>query len=287
MFVQRPHRADRDQVGPGKDRVELHAARDQAARCLITRLLGRQRIDMQAGVDRVAGFAQHVGQAGITVAKFGIMARCVAQKGDPATSARDQMGARVAPAAPIVAADRHPQRMLVDRPPAHEMRALRHQLLQPGAIDFIVAIAQQDDAVGLATILIIDMPVGRQLLETGQQIIAALGACLQDRPQHRQEEGVDPAFVGQQILEEQKGQRVALAPPQRGCILVHRVIELPGDRLDPQPRRLAHRLVAAQRARHGRLGHAGQRGDVEGCHFVVGGHGATLRQRVSIGNRRV
>ena len=116
---------------------------------------------MQPGVDGQARFRHHLRQLRIAVAKLGVAVGRIAQKVDGATAPLDQTTPRVTPALPIVAADRHPQRMVVNRSPTHEMRPLRYQLLQPHPLDLVIAIAQQDDAVGLAAILIIDMPVGR------------------------------------------------------------------------------------------------------------------------------
>ena len=57
--------------------------------------------------------------------------------------------------------------------PADEMRALLNQRLKPCAVKFIVAVAEQDDPIGLAAILKIDMPVARHLLKRDEQIVAA------------------------------------------------------------------------------------------------------------------
>ena len=45
------------------------------------------------------------------------------------------------------------------------MRAARDQRFEPRAVLEIVAIAEQDDPVGLAAVLVIDVPVVAQLLE--------------------------------------------------------------------------------------------------------------------------
>src|SRR3546814_4798314 len=69
-------------------------------------------------------------------------------------------------------------------------------MLKLGAIKLIVAIAQKDDAVRPVAVLIGDVPVVVHLLETDEQVIALERALACDRPQHRQEEGVDHRFVG-------------------------------------------------------------------------------------------
>src|SRR3546814_5401939 len=78
-----------------------------------------------------------------------------------------------------------------------------------------------------------------------------------------QEERIDRRAIGRRIFEEQQVQRIALPTAQRRGVLVDRVIELAGDRLDPLARRLAHRAIAAQRARDGGLRHARERRDIE------------------------
>ncbi|PAV66108.1 hypothetical protein WR25_25775 [Diploscapter pachys] len=257
------HRAQRDQVGCGEQRVERQVARQQSLRRVIARLLDRQRIGVQARIDRQPRRAQRRAQPAIPVAELGIMIVGITDETDPRGAARDQMLARHPPAGDIVAADRHPDRMRVDRSPAHEMRALRHQRLQPRLVQFVIAIAEQDDPVRLATVLVIGVPVGGELLERGEQVIPPRRAGAQDRPQHGEEEGVDEAAVVQRVFEEEQGQRHTLPPPQRRCVLVDLVVQLPRDRLDPHPRRAADRAVATQRAADRRLRYAGERGDVE------------------------
>ena len=232
---------------------------------------------MQRGVEQHPRLVDRLAKPAIAILEFGIMARRFAQKRDPAAPLRDQMASGVAPAADIVAPDRRIGGLVrPHRSPTYEMRVLRREQIEPRAILLIIAIAEQDDAVGLAAILIIDVPVVRQLLKRNQQIIAAQSARPCDRPEHRQEERVDQRIVGCGIFEKQQGERVRTAAPQVRRILVDLIVELLRDRFDPQPRGCAHRPVSAQRARHGRLRHAGERRNIERCRFVVQRH---LRKR--------
>src|SRR3546814_15694337 len=80
-------------------------------------------------------------------------------------------------------------------------------MLKLGAIKLIVAIAQKDDAVRPVAVLIGDVPVVVHLLETDEQVIALERALACDRPQHRQEEGVDHRFVGGRTLEKEQSER--------------------------------------------------------------------------------
>src|SRR3546814_1656109 len=81
-------------------------------------------------------------------------------------------------------------------------------MLKLGAIELIVAIAEQDDAVRAVAVLIGDVPVVVHLLETDEQVVAAQRALSRDRPQHRQEEGVYHRFVRGRVLEEEQGDGV-------------------------------------------------------------------------------
>src|SRR3546814_1370432 len=81
-------------------------------------------------------------------------------------------------------------------------------MLKLGAIKLIVAIAQKDDAVRPVAVLIGDVPVVVHLLETDEQVIALERALACDRPQHRQEAGVDHRFVGGRILEKEQSESV-------------------------------------------------------------------------------
>src|SRR3546814_2920123 len=71
------------------------------------------------------------------------------------------------------------------------MRALSDELFEPGAVQLVIAIAEQDDPVGLAAVLVIHVPIGRELLERGEQIVSPRRAGAQDRFEHRQEERID------------------------------------------------------------------------------------------------
>src|SRR3546814_4132541 len=71
----------------------------------------------------------------------------VAQKGDAPPPDRDQMRARRLARTDIVGPDRQSDTVLGHRPPAHEFRVHLDQMLKLGAIELIVAIAEQDDAV--------------------------------------------------------------------------------------------------------------------------------------------
>src|SRR3546814_7167844 len=99
-------------------------------------------------------------------------------------------------------------------------------MLKLGAIELIVAIAEQDDAVRAVAVLIGDVPVVVHLLETDEQVVAAQRALSRDRPQHRQEEGVYHRFVRGRVLEEEQGDGVGALRAQAGGVLVDRVVEL-------------------------------------------------------------
>ena len=175
-LFQRAHGANGDEVAGGKNAIERHAPAEQFAHRLIARLLGGDGADLQGGVWRLA-VGDHGGTgAAIAVVDFGGVAGGFAQKSDAAAALRDKMRRRQFAAQPIVAADRGPRRLARDRAPAHVMGALMFEQGQLFAVGFVIAIAQQHDAIGLAAVFVIDMPVARQLLKRGQKVIAMLGA---------------------------------------------------------------------------------------------------------------
>ena len=59
----------------------------------------------------------------------------------------------------IVAADRDARLPFHHRAPSHEVRALRHQLFQPGPVFNEVPITQKDDAVGLLAVFVCNVPI--------------------------------------------------------------------------------------------------------------------------------
>ena len=155
------------------------------------------------------------------------------------------------------------------RSPAHEVRALCHQPFEPGTIFLVVAIAEQDDAIGLAAVLVVLLPVLGQLLEGDQQVIALARRRARDRAEHRKEKGIDLRIVGSRILEQQQRQRVRVLRTQVRSVLVDAVVQLARDLLDALARLEIDHRRAAQRARNGRLTHAREERDVKGCRFFV------------------
>jgi hypothetical protein len=191
-----------------------------------------------------------------------------AEEHDAPPAERNQMPGGPQAAVEIIAAHRQPR--LVGEPlaPTDEARAARGQGFEPAAILLVVAIAEQDDAVGPAARGEIAVPATRAALEGDQQVLTFGCAGPGDRAEHRQEEGVDRGIVRGGILEEQQRQRVRVLGAQVRGVLVDRVIQLPRDRLDPLPCLGAHRRAAAQGPRHGGLRHTGEGGDVEGSFLV-------------------
>ena len=133
------------------------------------------------------------------------------------------------------------------------MCALLDQLLEFRLVKLIIAIAEQDDAIGLAAVFIIDMPVGRKLLERDQEIVIAPCCRPCDRGKHRKEEGVYPGFIRRGVFEKQQRKRVRSLCPQAGGVFVNFVVELLGDGLDAFAGLFRHRRAAAQRARNSGL----------------------------------
>ena len=148
------------------------------------------------------------------------MARCAAEERDLATTEAEQMLSRLLSAVEVVAADRESRLPFHHRAPAHEMRALPHELLEAQAVFEKVAVAEQDDAVRLAAVLVVDVPVARLLLERHEQVVPALRARARDRAEHRKEERIDQRVIRRRILEQQQRQRVrsaGSADSRRSC----------------------------------------------------------------------
>src|SRR5215472_15915448 len=137
------------------------------------------------------------------------------------------------------------------------MRALLGQALEAFAVEAVVAVAEQDEPVGLAAVLVLLVPVSRALLEQDQQVVAALRAGARDRAEHRDEERVDRRVVRGRILEDEQRDRVGALKAQVGGVLVDAVIELLRGREYPLAGLLADPWAPTQRARHGRLRDAG------------------------------
>jgi len=168
-----------------------------------------------------------------------------------------------AAAAEVVAADRDAGLVGHHRAPAHQFGAARAQLFEPAGVGQVIAVTQQDDAVGLLALGEVGVPVARKLLERDQQVVTMSRTGPRDRTQHRQEERIDVRIVGRRIFEEQQRERAGEPAAQARRALVHRVVERRRRRFHPPAGFLAHRRVAAQRARYRGLGDPGLLGDVE------------------------
>ncbi len=208
--------------------------------------------------------------AAVAVVEFRIMIGRIPQERDPRPPLRDQVPRRLRTARDIVAPDGQPGLVVPHRSPADEMRPLRHEVIEPRSIIRIIAIAEQDQPVGAVAVLVIGMPVGREILERNEQVIAMIGTRPHHRAQHAQEERIDLGLVGRRIAEQQQRDRPRLAAAQVRCTAVDGIVQLLGDRLDPLPRRRADRRAATQRARHGRLRYARGLRDVERRGFALG-----------------
>ncbi len=143
------------------------------------------------------------------------------------------------------------------------MRPLPFQLVEPLAIEGVIAIAEQDQPIGPVAVLIADVPVILHFLERDQQIEPAIRAGARDRSEHGEEKRIDHALVGRGIFEEEQRDRVRALRSQRASILVDSIIEFGGDRFDPGAGLRADRFVAAQRPADRGLRHARTVGDVE------------------------
>jgi hypothetical protein len=174
----------------------------------------------------------------------------------------------------VVAADGHVRLVGQHRAPAHRLRALLHQRGELVAIGEVIAVAEQDDAVGLLAVGVVGVPVTRELLERDQQVVAVLRAGAGDRAEHRKKKRIDVRIVGGGIFKDQQRQRAGVLGAQVRGVLVDLVVELLDRRLDAPARLLVDQRAAAQRARHRGLRDAGQVGDIQRGDFSLGRHDA-------------
>src|SRR5947209_12195114 len=101
------------------------------------------------------------------------------------------MGGSVEPALLVVRGDGGSEGALPRCAPAHEVSTARDQLLKARAILEVIAIAEKDYAVRLAAVLIFNVPVGRELLDGDQQIVAQLCTAPDHGTDQRQIERIE------------------------------------------------------------------------------------------------
>jgi hypothetical protein len=175
-LLQRAHGTHSDQVAGGDDGIELHAARQEFVGGLKAGLLGADRVDLRGRINCEAHRRDRLGVPAVALHEFRVVIGAIAKEGEPAAAQAEQVTRRIVAAAKIIAADRQPGLAGQHRTPAHEMRAVLDEFLEAREVGQVIAVAEQDDAVRLATVFVVLVPVARHLLEGNQQVIAPLGA---------------------------------------------------------------------------------------------------------------
>ncbi len=207
-LLQRAHRAHRDQVARRDDGIEGHAARQQFVGRLKAGLLGADGVDLRGRINTEAHGADRFRIAAEAFHEFRVVVRAITEEREPGAPQAEQVTRRIVAAVKVIAADRQPGLAGQYGAPAHEMRAVFHEFFQARQVGQVVAVAEQDDAVRLAAVLVVLVPVARHLLKGDQQVVAAIGAGARDRAEHRQEEGIDLRFIGRRILKQEQCQGV-------------------------------------------------------------------------------
>ena len=128
------------------------------------------------------------------------------------------------------------------------MRILGDQQFQLAAVGDVIAVAQQDQAIGLHAVLVIGMPVVGELLERHEQVLAVARRSARHRPEDRQEERVDAGGIGSRVLEQQQRQRTGALGAQRRSMAIDLVIELAHSVLDPPAGLRTDQVAAGQDA---------------------------------------
>src|SRR5207253_10518539 len=142
-------------VARGEDRVERRTALQQFRDRLHPALLARIGIDAQVLIGRDSGCSQRPAIPAPALEELRVAGLGRANESDPAPPLLKQMRRRVEPALFIVRRYGRAELSFGRRAPAHEMCAAFDQLLELGAVFEVVAVAEQDDAVGLVAVLII------------------------------------------------------------------------------------------------------------------------------------
>ena len=83
----------------------------------------------------------------------------MAEEGDAAMALQQQVFGQFAAGQVVVAADGDAGLYRKHRAPAHEVRTLLDQLVQAVRVIQVIAVAEQYDAVGLAAILVVGVPI--------------------------------------------------------------------------------------------------------------------------------
>ena len=171
------HRAERQQVAGGEHSVNLDAAIKQPAHGFLSGgLAGNGGVHAQLRIEGDASSCQGFAVAEVAFEELRTLQRAGADEGDSTTTQRQQMFGGDAAAVAIVAAHRQAVLVFDGRAPAHEMRAIGDHLFELAAVGEVVAVAEQDEAVGAMAVLVFGVPVAVHLLERHQQVVLAARA---------------------------------------------------------------------------------------------------------------
>ena len=158
-FLQRAQRTDGDEVAGRDDGIESNAARQKLFRRLKSGFFGGDGVHLQGGGGGDAGFHHGALVAAVAIEELRIVARGRTQERDGLAARGEQMPRDFVTALEVVAAHGDSGLALQHGPPAHEVCALFNQAHEARPVFFVVAVPQQDDAVGFAAVFVVLLPV--------------------------------------------------------------------------------------------------------------------------------
>nr|GEU28145.1 hypothetical protein [Tanacetum cinerariifolium] len=267
------HGVDRlhgQQVGPGKDAVERHAAAQQFFHRLLP-ALGQERYrHQQFGIDADAGFLQRAAVTGVALPHFRQVD--VAKEGDAAAALRQQVGHGQFAAGDVVAADRAIELLRQLRAPHDNGHVARGQLVQ---LVVVAPLADQDDADHAARV----ERCGGRIQFIGihardQHVEAQFRQGVGQAAQHAEEKRIGQVLARAGVVRDHHADGAVLLHAQVLRADIDGVLERARQLHDAHPRLFAHQLAAGQRARDGGRGHAGQARNVGHLQTLLGGGGS-------------
>jgi len=276
LLLQGTDGADGDHVARRHDAVERHLGVEQPhGRGVALGGIGL-RVRLQTRIGLQPRGTQRRADGAVAVAELRELLARRTDEGDAASAGTEQVPGGQLRTVRVVAAQVVAGQLFDDRSPDHEMRAALGEMPQPVGRERVIAVAEQDQAVGTVADLVIGVPVVALLLEREQEVEAAPRRRARDVPEHVEEERVDARLLGR-FFEQQQRQRAAAPGAQPGGAAVGAVMEFIRDLADAGTGLGAHERAVAQRARHGRLRHLRTMCDIERCRLQgLEAHGVPL-----------
>src|ERR1700730_3155717 len=174
------YRAHGNEITRRNDGIETGSPVEQFAGSRVPAALRGYRIHLQVAMREDAGILQSAGISAVALEEFRVLAGCCSEEGHVAAAETDEVLSHSIAAPEVVRPHRQSRLSGLHRAPQNEVGSLLDQPFQPATVLQVVAVTEQNQAVCLARVLVILVPVPGLLLKRDQQVVPVAGAGARD-----------------------------------------------------------------------------------------------------------